>query len=181
MLEILAKLAALGADLSSRSAIKKALSLIGEDEELVDQIYTFVKNKSYENDVSKIPYEKRVLFLPQCLRNSKECKAELTDKGYICKRCGKCCISEIIDYAKSLGYKHIYIVPGGSLVFKILKEIGNEVEAAIGIACFAELAEASEKLSRRNLAHQCIPLTKTGCIDTSVNVDEVKRVLNMRI
>jgi len=177
MLEILTKLAAIGADLSSKSAIKRALSLIGENDELVDQIYIFVKNKSYEGEVFKVPYDKRALFLPQCLRNSKECEAELKEIGYICKECGKCSIFEIINYAKKLGYKHIYIVPGGSLVFKILKNIHNEIEAAIGVACFVELAEASERLSRKNIPHQCIPLIKAGCIDTAVDVNEVKRAI----
>lgn len=180
MLEILTKLMAIGADLSSRSAIKKALSFIGEDDDLVDQIYTFVKNKSYESDVFKVPFEKRALFLPQCLRNSKSCEAELTKKGYICKKCGNCSISEIVEYAEKLGYKHIYIVPGGSLVFKILKEINGEIEATIGVACFVELAEASERLSRQNIPHQCIPLMKAGCIDTIVDVENVKRIIGRK-
>ncbi|RLI78985.1 DUF116 domain-containing protein [Archaeoglobales archaeon] len=181
MLEILTKLMAVGADLSSRSAIKKALSFIGEDDELVDQIYTFVKNKSYESNVFKVPFEKRALFLPQCLRNSKECQAELTKKGYVCKKCGNCNIFEIIEYAENLGYKHIYIVPGGSLVFKILREINNEIKAAIGVACFVELAEASERLSRKNIPHQCIPLMRAGCIDTVVDVGEVKKIIGRKI
>lgn len=181
MLEVLAKLAALGADLSSRSAIKKALSFIGEDEELVDQIYTFVKNKSYENDVFRVSYENRALFLPQCLRNSNECCAKLTKRGYICAKCGNCCISEIVEYAENLGYKHIYIVPGGSLVFKILKEVKNDIMATIGIACFVELAEASERLSRKNMPHLCIPLIKTGCVDTMVDVEEVKRIIRTKL
>lgn len=177
MLEILTKLMAVGADLSSRSAIKRALSFIGEDDDLVDQIYIFVKNKSYGNEVFRVPFEKRALFLPQCLRNSKNCEAELNERGYVCKRCGSCSINEIVEYAEKLGYKHIYIVPGGSLVFKILKEIREEIKAAIGVACFTELSEASERLSRYNIPHQCIPLLKSGCIDTIVDVEEVKRII----
>ncbi|WP_461866735.1 hypothetical protein [Thermococcus sp.] len=62
---IIAKLLALGADLSTRSAVRAALSLISEDEEeLTDQIYVELKNKAYKDDFAKIPPEKRAVFIP---------------------------------------------------------------------------------------------------------------------
>ena len=99
MLEsIISKLVALGADLNSRSAIKKALNVIGESEVYVDYIYILVKNNAFRKEWSQTPVKKRLVFLPQCLRNSKKCKAELTEYGYICKKCGSCSIFEIVSY-----------------------------------------------------------------------------------
>ncbi|MDN5320133.1 MAG: uncharacterized protein PWP49_553 [Thermococcaceae archaeon] len=134
---IIAKLASVGADLSTRNAIRMALSLISEDEELTDQIYVEIKNKAYKEEFAKVPVEKRAVFIPQCLRNVKECPAEFGEYGWKCTKCGKCPIGDIIDYGEKLGYKQFYIVPGGSLVKKVLKEKvpKGEIKAAVGIAC----------------------------------------------
>lgn len=44
----------------------------------------------------------------------------------------------ITEYAKNLGYEHVYVVPGGSMVYRILKE-NKDVRAALGVACLSEL------------------------------------------
>ncbi len=178
MLELIARLMALGADLGSRSAVKRALAFIGETEadELVDQIYVFVKNNALKSEFSKTPVEKRALFLPQCLRNPEKCEAKLTEVGYVCQRCGSCVIGDIIKYAESLGYKHIFIVPGGSMVLKILKN-NNGIKATLGVACFPELSEAIERLSTFGFCTLAVPLLKTGCVNTEVDVGKVKLLL----
>lgn len=175
---IVSKLLAMGADLSTRNAVQRALSLISEDGDLVDHIYIAVKNRAYYDNFSKTPFYKRAIFLPACLRD-KDCEAELTEEGYVCQKCGRCVIAEIIETAEDLGYREIYIVPGGSLVTKILKDRvrKEKVEGAVGVACHAELAEASEKLSMWKLPHQCVPLLKSGCVNTLVDPNEVKYVL----
>jgi hypothetical protein len=179
MLELIARLMALGADLSSKTAVKKALAFIGEDaDELVDQIYVSVKNNALRSDFAKVSATERALFLPQCLRNPESCQAKLTEIGYICERCGSCPISEIIQDAESLGYKHIYIVPGGSMVIKILKN-DSGIKAALGVACYPELSEAIERLSTVGFCTLAIPLLKTGCVSTEVDVGKVKQFLRL--
>ncbi len=179
--KVISRLISMGADLSSKNAIKGALKILGEDEGLADLVYIILKNRAYRKDWENLPPSKRVLFLPQCLRNSENCQAELTEKGYVCKKCGSCDVAEIVEFAESLGYRHIYIVPGGSMVYRILKEVVAELDsfAALGVACIPELCEASERLSMKGVPHQCIPLRKTGCVNTEVDVDEVKRFLKM--
>lgn|GEM_PF-319162 len=175
---IIARLMALGADLSSRNAVKKALSFVGESDEIVDQIYVAVKNNASIVDFARTEAGKRALFLPQCLRDAENCRAKLTETGYVCQRCGSCVINELLDYAKSIGYKHVFIVPGGSMVFKILKENNpDRIKAVVGVACYPELGEAIERLSFYGITLQAIPLLKTGCINTKVDVEKVKRVL----
>ncbi len=174
--KIISRLVSAGADLSSKNAIKAALRFIGEDERLADYIYILVKNRAYRKDWESLPVENRVIFLPQCLRNSKNCQAELTEKGYVCKRCGSCSIAEIAETAEKLGYRHIYIVPGGSMIYRILKGIDGNF-ACLGVACIPELCEASERLTIKNIPHQCVPLRKTGCVDTEVDLEDVKVVM----
>ena len=175
--KIISRLISTGADLSSKNAIKGALKILGEDEGLADYIYILVKNRAYRRDWAELPVDRRLVFLPQCLRNSKNCQAELTEKGYVCKKCGSCDIAEIVEKAESLGYKHIYIVPGGSMIYRNLKNLDMDTFACLGVACLPELCEASERLSLKDIPHQCVPLRKTGCVDTEVDVEEVKAFL----
>ncbi|MDI3474808.1 MAG: uncharacterized protein PWQ79_1260 [Thermococcaceae archaeon] len=178
---IIAKLASLGADLSTRNAVRMALSLISEDEELTDQIYVEIKNKAYREDFSKVPVEKRAVFIPQCLRNVRECPANFGEYGWECVKCGKCPIGGIIEHGERLGYRQFYVVPGGSLVKKILKAKApkGEIKAAVGIACWPELAEAAEKLSILKIPIQGVPLLRAGCINTLVDVERVREVLEL--
>ncbi|HII68115.1 MAG TPA: DUF116 domain-containing protein [Thermococcaceae archaeon] len=178
---IIAKVASIGSDLSTRNAVRMALSLISEDEELTDQIYVEIKNKAYKEDFLRVSIEKRAVFIPQCLRNVKECPAEFGEYGWECTKCGKCPIGDIIEHGEKLGYKQFYIVPGGSLVKKVLKEKvpKGEIKAAIGIACWPELAEASEKLSILKIPLQAVPLLRAGCINTIVDTKRVKEVLEI--
>lgn len=177
----IAKLFAVGADLSTRNAVRIALSLISEDEDLADQIYVAIKNKAYKEDFAKIPVEYRAVFIPQCLRDIKKCPAEFGKYGWKCTKCGKCVIGDIIEYGEKLGYKQFYITPGGSLVKKILKEKvpKGEIKAALGIACWPELAEAEEKLSILKIPLQAVPLLKAGCINTIVDIEHVREVMEI--
>ena len=174
---IISRLISLGADLSSKNAIKGALKVLGEDEGLADLIYITIKNRVYRKEWESCEASRRIVFLPQCLRNSKNCKAELTENGYVCQRCGSCSIAEIMEFAENLGYRHVYIVPGGSMVYRILKQMEVSNFVCLGIACIPELCEASERLSIKGVAHQCIPLKKTGCVDTEVDIGEVKKIM----
>jgi len=175
--KIISRLISMGADLSSRNAIKGALRILGEDEGLADYVYVLVKNRAHRKEWAECPVERRLIFLPQCLRNSKNCQAELTEKGYVCKKCGSCDVVEIVEMAESLGYRHIYIVPGGSMIYRILKNFDMDSFACLGVACLPELCEVSERLSLKNIPHQGIPLRKTGCVDTEVDVEKVKAFL----
>ncbi|MDI9645136.1 MAG: DUF116 domain-containing protein [Archaeoglobales archaeon] len=172
MERLVSKILAVGADVSTRNALKKVLNFLGEDENSVDLVYLAVKNVAFRMDWERCVVKKRAVFLPQCLRSSEKCEAKLSEKGYLCKKCGNCVVGEIVEYAESLGYKHIYIVPGGSLVLRILKSI--ECEAVLGVACVPELCEALERIK---IPAQVVPLTKAGCINTEVDVKKVKEIL----
>lgn len=180
---LVAKLLASGADLSTRSAVRAVLSLMGEDEELADQIYVELKNRAHAEDFARVPPEKRAVFIPQCLRNFRECPAELGEYGFECMKCGRCQICSIIEAGERMGYRQFYIVPGGSLVKKILKSKvpRGEIKAAVGIACWPELAEAAEKLSHLRLPLQAVPLIRAGCINTAVDLRRVEETLAMGV
>lgn len=145
---VVSKLIELGIDLGTKDAVKSALQGLKADTSLVDDVYISIKNRLNLKAYSRVPRNERALFLPQCLRNSQKCIAELTDTGYVCKRCGACNIPKILDVADKLGYR-TYIVPGGSMVLNIVKDI--RPKAVAGVGCYQEVEEAIAKVSLLNI------------------------------
>jgi hypothetical protein len=174
MKSLIQKLISTGADLSTRKALKNTLNYLGIKPENIDKLYVELKNATFGERFRKIPPEEKILFLPQCLRNSKTCKAVLKEDGWRCMKCAgkeRCKVYRITKEAESRGYR-VFVVPGGSLVFKIIKRL--QPRAVVGVACIKELVMAMEEL---NVPAKGIMLSKDGCVDTDVNVREVLEVL----
>ncbi len=175
MKELISKAMSSGLDFSQSGVLKSFLAKLDIDEDNYDKVFIAIKNHALEDEFREIPKKKRYIFLPQCLRDSGECEAELTDEGYKCKRCGSCDIDEIISTAEDLGYEHVYIVPGLSLIKKIAKK--EKPQAVVGVACYGELVEGIRYTSIHDIPAQGIPLLKEGCKDTVVDVDRVEEIL----
>ncbi len=136
--------------------------------------YTHVefRNKFNEIGYKRVPVKERFLFLPHCLKNSKECKADYGEDGLICKRCGKCQISELIGLAEETGFKKTFVAPGGSMVLKLIDKY--KPEAVLGVCCYNEAQLAFDKLKGKTIYPQAVLLLKDGCADTRVNIEEVR-------
>ncbi|MBN2110588.1 MAG: DUF116 domain-containing protein [Methanosarcinaceae archaeon] len=140
------------------------------DEIIVDQILVEVRNSMMAEKFRKIK-DRRVIFLPQCMRHP-NCKARCDPiKGYECRMCGLCDICRIIEAAKEHNFE-VYVIPGGSFVKKIIKT--QQPKSCIGVACYPELTESMQGASPF-MTVQGIPLLKDGCFDTKVNVEDVIR------
>ena len=51
-----------------------------------------------------MPYEKRLLLLPKCLRDADGCPRKFDEVGLLCERCGRCVIHDLKAEAERLGY-----------------------------------------------------------------------------
>lgn len=160
-----------GAHSNVHEVSTRVLNILGLDDDWSNYVDIEVRNIIDREAVKKTSKEDRIVFLPHCLRSSKDCEAEYGEEGLECKNCGSCVIPEIIEKAEELGYKEVYVVPGGSLVYKILGK--ENPEAVIGVACYEELDQAIKKASKESIPSQGILLTETGCIDTKTNKYEV--------
>lgn len=99
------------------------------------------------------PYEKRFIFMPQCLR-SVECPAKLTPEGIICVNCGRCGIGEAKRYAESLGCK-FFVVPGSSFIKRIIKK--DRPGAIVGVGCSMEIKEGLDLCHSHGIpARECL-------------------------
>ncbi len=142
-------------------------------ETLVDDILIDVRNAlMLERFVHT--KERRVVFLPQCMRHP-ECRARCDPiHGYECKRCGKCSISKICETADRCNFM-VFIIPGSSFVKKIFQEY--KPQSCLGIACYNELAENMQTVSF--IPVQGVLLLKDGCFNTQANVEEIIQKMEM--
>ena len=170
-MNLIQKLVAMGADLSTRRTLKSALNIVGMKPGNIDKLYIELKNDINRERFRGIPAKNKIVFIPQCLRDSGKCRAKLTDTGYVCANCCGCKASQVKREAERLGYR-VFIVPGGHMAFEIMSKV--KPRAAVGIACLKELVIAAESIS---IPAQGVELLKDGCIDTDVDMKEVLGVL----
>ncbi len=166
-----------GAHISVADTTAIVAKKFGLSERMVNYTHTEIRNKLNESAFRRVPYSERLLFLPQCLRNAEKCKATMGVLGWQCKKCGSCKIPEIAALAEALGYAGVFIVPGGSMVHKIVKEF--KPKAVVGVSCFAEMSMAMDALKDTHVAPQGILLLRDGCRNTDVNVDEVEEKMRL--
>ncbi len=158
--------------------IERLAAKMGVDEKELFELYVKTKNTASRQKFATTPYSERILLLPQCLR-SKDCPAELKEHGYECQGCGRCNIKDVIDQTKRLGYKHVYILPGGSIVKKIFDK--EKPKACLGVACLKELMLGSFICEKLGVIGQGVALLRDGCVNTTVDWKVVGDALRLSL
>jgi len=129
------------------------------------------------SSLAKVPYDKRLLLLPRCLRNEKVCKGEFDEVGLLCRRCGGCAIDTLTEYAQRLGYS--VLVAEGSPVVMSLIEAGG-IEAVIGVSCLSMLEKVFPYMEAAAFPGAAIPLLYDGCAQTAFDVDWLMEFLEQQ-
>jgi uncharacterized protein len=174
-MKLVNRLIGLGVDLSTKKALKSALGMIGISPENIDHLYIELRNEIMKGEFEEIKSKYKLVFLPQCLRKSSKCKAKLGEDGFECVGCSTDCkAGEIKRLGETEGYK-VFIVPGGSMVGKLIKKY--EPKAVVGVACIKELVMALEEIKAPLRA---IELSKDGCVETDVETLKVKEALGIK-
>ena len=127
---------------------------------------------------SPIPFSERIILLPQCLRKIEKCKAKEVGNRYECQKCGACKIARIIQKAKNLGYKGVYILKGGSAVSMIIEQ--TSPKAVLGAACYYEGLIGMTECENRRIPVQFVPLTKEGCVNTDLNLPDFENLISLK-
>ncbi len=121
--------------------------------------------------VGAIPYNRRIMLLPQCLRNPHLCKAEQDELGLLCAECGSCSISGFLREAENLGY--VALVTEGTTITKRLIESGK-VDAVIGVGCMEVLQKMFASVTKYSIPGIGIPLINNGCTATLADDEWIK-------
>lgn len=123
-------------------------------------------NEIWRPVVAATPYNRRLLLLPQCLKDAGNCHAEIDQLGLICAGCQSCQIDSILQKAESLGYATL-VAEGTTVAVGLVSE--GTVDAVIGVSCMSVLQKSFEPVSHAAVPVIGIPLLFEGCAETDVD------------
>jgi geranylgeranyl pyrophosphate synthase len=136
-----------------------------------------VHNAAWEEKVSAIPCDRRLLLLPRCLSRSSACRAETDELGLLCARCGHCRIPALQDKAEELGMMSL-VAEGFNTVVPLVRN--RVVDAVIGVGCLDSLEKAFPLLIEGAVPGLAVPLNRDGCKDTDVDCAYLERLMGLR-
>jgi geranylgeranyl pyrophosphate synthase len=137
----------------------------------------FLYNALWENTVAAVPFDRRILLLPQCLRAVESCRATVDSIGVLCAHCGACPIDAIQTQAEQLGY--LVLVAEGATVVRRLVESG-QADAVIGVSCLPVLERVFAHLASGAIPALALPLLSDGCRNTAVDLHQLERLIHLR-
>lgn len=140
-------------------------------------IAVLINNNAWQAFVERIPYNRRVLLLPKCLRHSTKCPAKIDELGLLCEQCGNCLIDELITFAEDLGY-HSIVSEGTGAVSLLLSS--GQIECVIGIGCLDSLERSFPLAVKGAIPSIGIPLFNSDCKDSRVDKDWIFEVLPIK-
>jgi geranylgeranyl pyrophosphate synthase len=146
----------------------------GCDERYRDWLMVMLNNALWTETLASIPHQRRLLLLPECLKNSQTCPAERDSFGLLCDGCGGCCLGGLLDEADALGMMTL-VAEGSTMVADLLKS--GDVEAVVGVSCLDALGKAFPEMIAAAVPGMAIPLSKSGCRDTEVNLALVRQAI----
>jgi len=145
------------------------------DESLLKWIILMLNNAVWNDVVAGIPFKRRLLMIPQCLKHASECPAEIDEFGLLCESCGRCVISEILNQADELGLMSI-VAEGSTMTAQIIEK--GQADAIIGVGCFSALEKAFEQMISNAVPGLALPLFYDGCVDTRTDVELLLEMLS---
>jgi len=141
-----------------------------------DFVTVLVSNAAWGETLAGIPFERRLLLLPQCLRDKEHCQAEVDEFGLLCRHCGRCVIHDLQTEAERLGYV-VLVAEGTTVVMSLIQE--GKIEAVIGVGCLAGLERIFPYTEAAAVPGLAIPLLNDGCAYTSADLDWVWDTLQL--
>jgi len=133
-----------------------------------------INNRIWSGIFATIPCEKRILLLPQCIKSSSVCTAEMDELGLLCRKCGNCAIASLEDKAAQLGVMSM-VAEGFTPVIGLLESVA--VDTVIGVGCLESLEKVFPLLVDNAVPGMAIALNCAGCKDTTVDTDYVEEII----
>lgn len=164
--------------LSPEELEEHALGLLSPvNKQYTNYVKILINNLAWETIVASVPFSRRTLLLPPCMRNSTECKGEFDELGLLCENCGNCSIDQLTKEAETLGYA-VLVAEGNSIVKQLIKS--GAIDAVIGVSCMASLEKAFPEMAADAVPGLALPLRHDGCKDTETDSKELLRIIHLR-
>ena len=136
----------------------------------VDYVGILLSNEAWREQLTTVPYDRRLLLLPKCLRVEDRCPAPFDEFGLLCKQCGLCSIQDLQEEAERLGYA-VLVAEGSALVMALIQT--GKIEAIVGVSCLSVLERAFPYMEAAAIPGVAIPLLQDDCKDTAVDIEWV--------
>ena len=152
------------------------LATAGLESRYRDYAAILVGNESWRDTLAQIPFNRRLLLLPKCLRVEERCPAPFDEFGLLCKECGLCSIQDLSVEAERLGYA--VLVAEGSAIVRQMIETGK-IEAVVGVSCINVLEKCFPHMEAAAVPGMAIPLLQDDCVNTTVDLDWVWDLIHL--
>lgn len=144
-------------------------------DEYIDFTIVLLGNESWRKTLESIPFNRRLLLLPQCLKDSSACKGVFDELGLNCAACKACPVDDILLEAEKLGYTTL-VAEGTTVAIGLVEE--GSIDAVIGVSCMPVLQRSFGPVSRSAVPVIGLPLMYDGCENTKIDLpwlfDEVR-------
>jgi geranylgeranyl pyrophosphate synthase len=137
-----------------------------------------LNNAFWKDRFSSIPFHRRLLLLPHCLRDQSVCAGVYDSIGLHCAGCGACDISSLKSQAEALGYT-VIVAEGTSVV--LMRVLDDEVDGILGVACLDSLEKSFQRTSEMGIPMMAIPLLRDGCVDTEAEIGLIQQYLMAQV
>jgi len=159
-----------------RAHCGRIIESTGAAERWRDWLAVLLGNEVWRDQFAGIPFDRRLLLLPQCLRNADVCQGEIDSVGLVCRGCGACIIRDLQAEAERLGY--VVLIAEGSPAVMSLLETG-QVEAVLGVSCLSVLERVFPYMQAAAVPGLAVPLLHDGCRDTAMDIDWLWEALHL--
>ena len=148
----------------------------GLDPAFRDYVAVVVNAEANRDALAAVPFERRLLLLPKCLRVEDKCPAPFDDFGLLCKQCGLCTIQDLQGEAERLGYA-VLVAEGSALVMAIIQT--GKIDAILGVSCLSVLEKAFPYMEAAAIPGVAVPLLQDDCKDTGIDIEWVWDYLHL--
>lgn len=142
------------------------LTQLGKPEGYLGLMMVMIGNYFWKRQFLALPFNRRMLLLPHCLKHADGCPAEYDEFGLDCERCGACSIADYKVRAEQLGYK-VLVAEGSPVVLKII--VSGRIDGILGVACLNVLEKAIEKVLLAGVPSFAVPLHSGNCKNTMLD------------
>ena len=149
---------------------------LGLDPNFRDYVGVLLNNEVWREALAAVPFERRLLLLPKCLRIEDRCPAPFDEFGLLCKQCGLCSIQDLQNEAERLGYA-VLVAEGSALVMAMIQT--GKIEAIVGVSCLSVLEKAFPFMEAAAIPGIAIPLLQDDCQDTTVDLEWIWDVIHL--
>ncbi len=154
----------------------RVIAMLSCDPVYRDYIGVLINNEMWRESLAAVPFERRLLLLPKCLRVESKCPAPFDEFGLLCKQCGLCTIQDLQSEAERLGYATL-VAEGSAIVMSLIQT--GKVDAIVGVSCLSVLERAFPYMEAAAIPGVAIPLLQDDCIDTTVDLDWVWEYIHL--